>query len=99
MEKEYFKCEDLVKIMRLHCNIDSQHGFCYIEKKKHRKGACTMKIPYTCTRCANRCKIAYEWDEETQKIGEMDGMLCATGITALVSKILFGERNEEEQTM
>jgi uncharacterized metal-binding protein len=54
-----------------------------------------MKIPYTCTRCANRCKIAYEWDEETQKIGEMDGMLCATGITALVSKILFGERNEE----
>ena len=47
------------------------------------------------TRCANRCKIAYEWDEETQKIGEMDGMLCATGITALVSKILFGERNEE----
>ena len=34
MEKEYFKCEDLVKIMRLHRNIDSQHGFCYIEKNE-----------------------------------------------------------------
>ena len=34
MEKKYFKCEDLVKIMRLHRNIDSQHGFCYIEKKQ-----------------------------------------------------------------
>ena len=34
MEKKYFKCEDLVKIMRLHCNIDSQHGFCYIEKNE-----------------------------------------------------------------
>ena len=99
MEKKYFKCEDLVKIKRLHPTLTASMVSAILKKTKHRKGACTMKIPYTCTRCANRCKIAYEWDEETQKIGEMDGMLCATGITALVSKILFGERNEEEQTM
>ena len=54
-----------------------------------------MKIPYTCPRCANHCQIAYEWDATTQSFGELDGMLCATGITALVFMLLFGEHSEE----
>ncbi|MBR4943816.1 MAG: hypothetical protein IKZ26_00205 [Peptococcaceae bacterium] len=49
-----------------------------------------MKQPYVCPRCANHCKIAYEWDEATQSLGEMEGSLCASGITALVSMLLFG---------
>lgn len=52
-----------------------------------------MKSPYTCPNCANHCTIAYEWDAKTQSFGEMDGMLCASGITALVSMLLFGEQS------
>lgn len=52
-----------------------------------------MKTPYTCPNCASHCTIAYEWDAKTQSFGEMDGMLCASGITALVSMLLFGEQS------
>ncbi len=56
-----------------------------------------MKHPYTCPRCANHCKISYEWDAQMQSFGEMDGMLCAAGITALVSMLLFGEPQEKTE--